>query len=422
MDIQKKNTMEKFDSREVMNPSSDGAAAADDKKGEEFKEKISDVMTKYERTREIRIRTKRVAKYEPTKMVWSGCVLYYRRSTDMQDTTIESQKTDCIKKANELGLPIVKEYVDEISGKTEIHEREGLSELLENIQPGQVLIVYSISRIARQIEVFYGIMKILKDRGCRVVCCNEKLDSLDPYMEVIWAIHASFAQMEREAISSRTKRALETLKKNGVNVGRPKWGYIIDKNTRKLVPDPSTREIIQWMIKVRTENRYGLEEIADMLNELKVPSLSGKGKWDRRMVSVVLRRELGEEEARKHKLSKFINNRKNEKDLVEEDIEFIQSLNNPQKNTEKEEEEMDDSESETTPQEAAEPPSPPPSPIPETDNTQNHTLVPESKNNPLSAKPLPVLRALAMKRKAELGLSDEEIRDLSREDLILILN
>lgn len=407
---------------EVTNIDPDTLASSSDNKASDIREKLSNVMSKYEKTREIKIRAKRVTKYEPTKMVWSGCVLYYRRSTDMQDTTIESQKTDCIKKANELNLPILKEYVDEISGKTEIHEREGLSNLLEIIQPGQVLIVYSISRIARQIDVFYGIMKILKERGCRVICCHEKLDSIDPYMEVIWAIHASFAQMEREAISSRTKRALNTLKRNGINVGRPKWGYIIDKETRKLVPDPSTQDIIKWMITVRTEKKYSLEEIADMLNELDIPSLSGKGKWNRRMVSTVLRREMGEEEAKKHKLSKFINNRKNEKDLVNEDIEFIQSLNNPQKTVEHEEEETDDSESETMPEEAAELFSSPASPTPEPDNTQNHVPIPEPSNNPLNEKSLPVLRALAMKRKTELGLSDEEIRDLNREDLILILN
>lgn len=410
---------------EVTNMTSDTFANTEDIKAVDIREKLSNVMTKYEKTREIKIRAKRVTKYEPTKMVWSGCVLYYRRSTDMQDTTIESQKTDCVKKANELNLPILKEYVDEISGKTEIYEREGLSKLLEIIQPGQVLIVYSISRIARQIDVFYGIMKILKDRGCRVICCHEKLDSIDPYMEVIWAIHASFAQMEREAISSRTKRALDTLKRNGINVGRPKWGYIIDKDTRKLVPDPSTQDVIKWMINVRTEKKYSLEEIAGMLNESDIPSLSGKGEWDRRMVSTVLRRELGEEEARKHKLSKFINNRKNEKDLVKEDIEFIQSINKPKENTEKDinipQEDVINNELEInyTSQEQTE--NSLSNPIPKTTELESTSSSSQSRRDQLMSRQLPYLKIMVQRKYKDM-FTEEQLRDISIEELVDLLD
>lgn len=399
---------------EVSNMSEDMFAERNDIRAVDIKERLTDVMSKYEKRREIKIRSKRVPKYEPEKIIWSGCILYYRRSTDGQDTTIESQKTDCMKKADEMNLPIVKEYVDEISGKSEVHEREGLSELLNTIQPGQVLIVYSVSRIARQIEVFYGIMKILKGRGCRVICCHEKLDSLNPYMEVIWAIHASFAQMEREAISSRTKRALDTLKKRGINVGRPKWGYIVDKETRKLVPDPEYRDIIEWMIKVRKENKYTLEDIAVMLDESDIPSLSGKSRWDRRMVSIVLRRELGEKEAREHKLSKFINNRKKERDMVEEDIEFIQSLNKPQEDTEEEDDINNESDSTTSPEEQPE--------------NSSHTTILEStppssqsRREQLMKKPIPYLKIMVEKKHRGM-FTEEQFKDMSADDLVDILD
>jgi DNA invertase Pin-like site-specific DNA recombinase len=410
---------------EVTNMTSDTFPNPDDIKALEFREKISDVMSKYEKTREIKIRAKRVTKYEPAKMVWCGCILYYRRSTDMQDTTIESQQTDCVKKANELNLPILKEYVDEISGKTEIHEREGLSKLLEIIQPGQVLIVYSISRIARQIDVFYGIMKILKERGCRVICCHEKLDSIDPYMEVIWAIHASFAQMEREAISSRTKRALETLKRNGINVGRPKWGYIVDKDTKKLVPDPLTQDIIKWMINVRTEKKYSLEDIAGMLNELDIPSLSGKCGWNRRMVSTVLRREMGEEEAKKHKLSKFINNRKNEKDLVNEDVEFIKSINNPQENKEKDinisQEDVINNELEInhTSQEQTEISLP--NSTSKTTELESTSSSSQSRREQLMKRQLPYLKIMVQRKYKDM-FTEEQLRDISIEELVDLLD
>lgn len=417
----KKNHMKKNNTLEVTTKASDENAINNNKNIDEFSEKISDVMLKYERAREIKIRTRRVAKYEPTKMIWSGCILYYRRSTDWQDTTIESQRVDCTRKANELNLPIVKEYIDEISGKTEIHEREGLSDLMENIIPGQILIVYSVSRIARQIDVFYGIMKMLKERGCRVICCHEKLDSLDPHMEIIWAIHASFAQMEREAISSRTKRALDTLKKRGVNIGRPRWGYIIDKESKKLIPDPSTQNIIKWMIEARTEKQYGLEEIAKILNELNIPSLSGKCKWDRRMVSVVLQRELGEEEAGKYKLSRFINNRKKEKERIAEDIEFIQSLQNPleDQHTEEHITEGNPEEKHNTDFQYITTELNPKSP--NTTITETNSSFPLSKREQLMKKQIPYLKIMVQRKYKDM-FTEEQLRDITLEELVDLLD
>ena len=379
-------------------------------------------------------RVKRILKYEPTKMIWSGCILYFRRSTNKQDTTFETQKTACLKKAAELGLPVINEYMDEITGKSDAGDREGMSRMMSEIKAGQVLIVYSISRIARQIDVFYEIIKILKRNGCRIICCHERLDSIDPNMEVIWAVHAAFAQQEREAISSRTKASLQTMIRNGQAVGRPRWGYRIDQETKKLVPDEGIYDIIVDIIKMRTEKRLSLDQIADHLNDIKCPTPSGGGRWERRMVSTVIKKELGAAEAKKFNKEPGLSKKRkeNEEELLQEDLDLLAMQNGFTIDTDINKEDEDDDYSNDNNSDIE----------PEQDeiNSQqemqiNEPMKVDDKPNELSTKygneirenltkkSLIVLRALLTKRREEFGISEEEIRGLEKEDIIeLLLN
>lgn len=360
-------------------------------------------------------RVKRIVKYEPTKMIWKECVTYYRRSTDKQDTTIESQQTTCLRKAAELGLTVVNEYSDEITGKADLSDRKGMSQMMKEIKPGQILIVYSISRIARQIEVFYNIMRMLKENGCRIICCHEKLDSIDPHMEVIWAVHAAFAQQEREAISSRTKAALQTMKKNGQVVGRPRWGYKIDPNTKKLVPIPEFYEIIQNILKMRRDDKLSLDQIAQILNELKIATPSGKRDWERRMVSKVLQQELGSQEAKKlrkpPRLSKKY--KEDELELLKEDLDYIATHNTL---------EAEDFETQSITEHHSEPEETIVDEQDSEDESEEEEVVQPKQESIYDNKPLVVLRAIIMKRRQEFGLTEEEIRELSKEDIIELLN
>ena len=413
----------------------------------ELMKKLVDDKIKENKTRE---RAKRVIRYEPTKMIWKEAITYARKSTDRQDTTFETQSFACRKKAQELGLEIVREYEDEITGKTDLADRQGMSRMMREIKPGQVLIVYSISRIARQIDVFYSIMKMLKEKGCRVICCHEKLDSLDPNMEVIWAVHAAFAQTEREAISSRTKAALQTKKRNGQAVGRPSWGTRIDPVTKKSVLIPHIQEIIKKIVEMRTIQKFTLQQIADVLNDISCPNPSNSGKWERRMVSVVLQRELGKEEAKKYRKEPALSfkRKEEEKRLLEEDLEFLTSQRELDTPPEFVPNSIPDSEKdlgtisemnslspqvqipvqETTDQEPQEPqetieqePQEPQETIEQEPQEPQETIEQEPRTG-LEKKSPVVLKALLMKRKEEFGLSEEEIRAMGKEDMIEILS
>lgn len=357
-------------------------------------EKYTEISAEMIAMSKKRDRIKKAWKQAPELIKWSSCVLYYRRSTNKQDTTIETQQKECIKKANELKLSITKEYYEEISGKTEIEERDAMTKMIEEIKPGEVLIVYSVSRIARQIDVFYNIMRLLKDKGCRVICCHENLDSIDPHMEMIWAVHVAFAQQERQAIGSRTSAALQTMKARGLAVHRPRWGYRIDPDTKKFVTIPEIQNFINIMINMRRQG-CSLAGIVNLINDMGIPTPSGKQVWDVKSVSTILKREMGKEEAEKYNKKPGFGKKMNKEDIAE--------LFN-------EEEEKEEAEEET--------------PV-ETETTKIETTeeseVTKEVNDEYDSLALPMLKLRIMRRKGELGITDQDIASMTRDEIIFTL-
>lgn len=375
--------------KEVSNSEEKWKAAASlfAEKREEYRQKTAE-MTVINKKKE---KIKKAWKISPDLIKWSSCILYYRRSTNKQDTTIESQQKECIKKANDLNLRIRREYYEEVSGKTDAEEREEMTKMLEEIRPGEVLIVYSVSRIARQPDVFYTIMRRLKDMGCRVVCCHENLDSIDPHTEMLWAVHVSFAQQERLAISSRTSAALQTMKAKGLAIHRPRWGQRIDPDTKKFVPIPEIQEFIQDMINLR-KNGWTLMDIARSNNDLNFPTPGGRNKWDSKTVSSVLKREMTKEEYQKY------NKRRGFEKNQEPELDDNFSEEEKEENVENEETEIEQSENTMTEEETE------PEPI-----------------DVYESLSLPMLRLKIMRRKEEFGISDQDITSMTRHEIIFTL-
>jgi len=310
---------------------------------------LSDKLDKFKEATEKAIadnsakqKIKRKLKLAPATVEWKTAVLYYRRSTFKQDTTIESQRNVCLKMAKAMRLSVVSEVTEEISGKTAVEDREKMYEMIETIRPGDVLITYSVSRIARKVDVFYNIMNLLKEKGVRVICCLEKLDSNDAHMAVVWAVHAAFAQQEREAIAERTRMALRTMQRNGLAISRPRWGYRVNPETKKFEPVPEIQVVIKEMIRMRKDNNMTLEEICRHLNSLEIPTPGGGREWTEKTVSNVLIHEMTPEERMKKKdvvvedtrKSLYNFSAKQEEDIVfpeneEEEEEFLDTVEIP---------------------------------------------------------------------------------------------
>lgn len=148
---------------------------------------------------------------------------YIRISTneDKQKYGLDVQRRAIRDYCKRKKLALLKIFCDEKSGKT--LERPGLQELLSWKDKFQVLVVYKIDRLSRSLFELLSLIK--RDlQGKEVVFIQEGIDQRTKEGRLLLHQLASFAEYERDLISSRIKDGLTEAKKNGQKLGRePKF-------------------------------------------------------------------------------------------------------------------------------------------------------------------------------------------------------
>lgn len=149
-------------------------------------------------------------------------VYYGRVSTKDQAENgvgLDTQRGQAERACELRGLELVAAFEDKgVSGTK--REREGLeSALLWCERRKGVLVVYSLSRLARSTRHLLDIADRLRDAGCDLVSVTEAIDTTTPTGRFTFTVLAAVAQLERDLISERTKDALAELKTRGVVPG-----------------------------------------------------------------------------------------------------------------------------------------------------------------------------------------------------------
>ena len=138
---------------------------------------------------------------------------YARVSTREQDVQLQ---IDALEKAGCLKNDI---FIDCISGvKT---QRPGLEKCLEQLQSGNVLLVWRLDRLGRSIG---HLVKLVEDLGKKGIgfrsLCDGVIDTTTASGELIFNIFSSLSQFERRLIQERTRAGLESARARGRKGGR----------------------------------------------------------------------------------------------------------------------------------------------------------------------------------------------------------
>ena len=110
-------------------------------------------------------------------------------------------------------------YIDKQSGKDT--SRPKLQEMLTYVREGDIVVVESYSRIARNTKDLLEIVEQLSSKGVSFVSQKENIDTSTPAGRLMLTIFAGLAQFEREQLLQRQKEGLDCAKANGVKLGRP---------------------------------------------------------------------------------------------------------------------------------------------------------------------------------------------------------
>lgn len=209
-------------------------------------------------------------------------LIYLRVSTARQANEgvgLDTQETKCRQQAERLGLDVAEVFSDEgISGKDGIENRPGLAALLEraNKTPRAVVIVYSISRLARRQRLLWQLLDDRDGYGLAVSSATEQFETTTPMGRAMLGMIAVFAQLEADMVSERTKDALAEVKAQGTRLGAPDMLRRGAESAIKLAQE------------LYASGNYSHRTLAEKLNRDGVPTASGKGKWWPKTVATAL--------------------------------------------------------------------------------------------------------------------------------------
>ena len=219
---------------------------------------------------------------------------YIRVSTEGQVTdgvsmSAQRAKIEAWCFANDIVLGQV--FVDAgISGKR-ADNRPQLQAALDTVcNDGGVLVVYSLSRLARSTKDTIIIGERLDKAGADMVSLSEKIDTTSAAGKMVFRMLAVMAEFERDQISERTCSAMAHKKAQGQRVGTVPFGYDLSADGVTLVENADQLRAIELIHSLK-DSGYSLRAIAEALDAAGIATKDGKASWKHTTVKSILSRK-----------------------------------------------------------------------------------------------------------------------------------
>ena len=216
-------------------------------------------------------------------MATGAFISYLRVSTARQGKSglgLEAQRKAVADYLNGGNWQLLAEMVEVESGKKS--DRPVLQEAIDlSKATGATLVVAKIDRLTRDAAFLLS----LRDAGIDFVAAD-----MPDANRLTVGIMALVAEQEREAISRRTKDALAAAKARGVQLGAYRDGQFVGRvgtaaDTQKASIaraakyEAAARMKLPLLQRVDPLGSLSLRQIAERLNAMGVPTVSGKGSW-----------------------------------------------------------------------------------------------------------------------------------------------
>lgn len=174
---------------------------------------------------------------------------YARVSTEGQD--LERQ----IFKLKEYGIEEDNIFYEKMSGMKK--ERPVLKELMETVKSGDVVVVESLSRLARSTQDLWNFIQFFLDNGIVFVSLKESVDLSTATGKLLFTVLSGLVQFERDLTSERTKETLRVKKEEGMVLGRPtKYNEEIDNEIIELYKANNNGKEIHYLTGIDLSHIY----------------------------------------------------------------------------------------------------------------------------------------------------------------------
>ncbi|MCD8503404.1 MAG: recombinase family protein [Bacillaceae bacterium] len=187
---------------------------------------------------------------------------------------------------------LVDVYMDIASGKTGSSRKE-LSRMLEdcNSHNLDIIITKSISRFGRDTVDTLEALNQLKTLGVRVIFEQEDLDTANTDSDLMISIIEAIAQAENESRSDNIKWGIKQRAAQGTSklYNRKCYGYKNDVDGSLIIDDEEAKNV-QLIFDFYLQGK-SIIGIIEELEKLGIKSPTGKDKWSKRTIDVMLSNE-----------------------------------------------------------------------------------------------------------------------------------
>ena len=170
--------------------------------------------------------------------------------------------------------------------------RAGFQRLVALCESRQVktVLVYDLSRLSRSVR---GTLEFIEDtinkNGVEFISLLNDIDTSSPSGKAFLGITAIFNQLYRDEIAHKTKEALSHKRaKKEKTGGTVPFGFELVDGVR-LIPKPEEFAVVR-QLQVWRRTGLTLREIVGMLEKSGIPTKTGRGAWQPRVVMRILDR------------------------------------------------------------------------------------------------------------------------------------
>ena len=222
--------------------------------------------------------------------------IYVRVSTDNvhQSMSYELQKKyyeEFVKRHPKWQLVDI--YADEGISGTSLKHRDAFNRMIADARAGRLdlIITKSVSRFARNVVDFLGMVRMLSEHTPRIGVFFEAecIYSLNERSQMALSFQATMAEEESRNKSRSMETSLRMRLDHGLPLTPKLLGFTHDENG-KLVPDPETSHIPKLIFYMYLYG-FSTQQIADILTYIGKKTYLGNAKWTAAGIATTLRNE-----------------------------------------------------------------------------------------------------------------------------------
>ena len=152
-----------------------------------------------------------------------------------------------------------------------------------------VLVVYSLSRLARSTKDTLTIADRLERAGADLASLSEKIDTTSAAGKMVFRMLAVLAEFERDLVSERTTVAMQHKRNQGERVGTVPYGFELCADGVQLRRNDDEQRVLELINELRADG-FTLRAIAAELNRRGITTKKGNNVWKVSSVQRILAR------------------------------------------------------------------------------------------------------------------------------------